>query len=173
MNIQQPFANKYVVMQPLQPTDFEQLYAAANDKLLWAQHPNPDRYQRAVFLNFFEGAIKSGGAYLVLDAATKKVIGSTRFYDYKPDAKQVTIGYTFVVRSHWGKPYNKSMKALMVNYALQFVQTVHFHIGAENLRSQMAIAKIGATKIGEINMAYYGEPEKLNFIYILGQPINL
>lgn len=48
---------------------------------------------------------------------------------------------------------------------MHFSESVHFHIGAVNIRSQKAIEKLGAVKIGEIEMEYYGEPEKLNFIY--------
>ena len=53
----------------------------------------------------------------------------------------------------------------MLNYAFEFVIKVIFHIGAENMRSQKAIAKLGAIKTDEIEMKYFGEEKKLNFIY--------
>lgn len=53
----------------------------------------------------------------------------------------------------------------MIDYAFQFVEKIHFHIGATNFRSQKAIEKIGAKKIAEVEVAYYGEDSKLNFIY--------
>lgn len=53
----------------------------------------------------------------------------------------------------------------MLEYAFQFVNTVCFHIGAENIRSQKAIERLGAVKAREISVAYHGEPEKLNFEY--------
>jgi hypothetical protein len=40
---------------PLKYEHFEGLFAVAADPLLWAQHPNPNRYQRDVFENYFEG----------------------------------------------------------------------------------------------------------------------
>jgi RimJ/RimL family protein N-acetyltransferase len=173
MNFQQPLQNEYVIMEPLQAEHFEQLYAVANDILLWEQHPNPDRYKREVFEVYFEGALQSKGAYVVFDASTKETIGCSRFYDYNAAQKTILVGYTFVGRNFWGKPYNRSMKVLMVNHALQFLQSVQFHIGAENIRSQKAIAKIGAVKINEIMVAYFGETKKLNFVYEITSPLSL
>ena len=57
------------------------------------------------------------------------------------------------------------MKTLMLDHAFIFVETVNFHIGAENIRSQKAIEKLGAVKVGEIEINYPGEDERLNFIY--------
>jgi len=48
-----------------------------------------------------------------------------------------------------------------------FLNNVYFHIGAQNIRSQKAIARLGARKVREINIAYHGEPEKLNFEYVI------
>jgi RimJ/RimL family protein N-acetyltransferase len=150
---------------PLRPEHFEALFAVAADPLLWAQHPNPNRYQRDVFANFFEGAIASQGAFLVVEKETEAVVGCSRFYDYDGVTNSILIGYTFVGRTYWGKAYNRELKCLMLAYIFQYVDTVFFHIGAQNVRSQKAIEKIGAVKVGEIEVAYYGEPEKINFVY--------
>jgi RimJ/RimL family protein N-acetyltransferase len=53
----------------------------------------------------------------------------------------------------------------MLQYAFQFVDSVLFHIGANNIRSQKAIERLGASKIGELEVKYYGEESKLNFVY--------
>ncbi|MBL7734051.1 MAG: hypothetical protein JNL51_01235, partial [Chitinophagaceae bacterium] len=42
---------------------------------------------------------------------------------------------------------------------------VIFHVGADNIRSQIAIGRIGAKKTGELNVAYHGESPKFNFVY--------
>ena len=157
--------NEWVTLRMLEAGDFESLYEAASDPLIWEQHPNPDRYKRDVFTTYFEGAIQSRRAYLVNETKTGRVIGCTRYYDFQPEKASVCIGYTFVVRACWGKPYNRSMKTLMLDAAFERVNEVCFHIGAENIRSQKAIAKLGARKSGEIEMSYYGELPRLNFIY--------
>ncbi|WP_226389741.1 GNAT family N-acetyltransferase [Penaeicola halotolerans] len=160
-------SNTLVKLVPLQKEDLDKLYAVASDPLIWEQHPNKSRYQRPVFEKFFEGAMASGGAFLIHDAATGQVIGSTRFYDWDAHTSSVFIGYTFIDRLFWGKGYNLSIKQLMASHAFEYVARILFHIGAENLRSQRSIVKTGAHKIGEEVVAYYGEPDKLNFVYEL------
>ena len=157
--------NEWVQMFPLKEADFDILYEAAADPLLWEQHPNPDRYKREVFENYFQGAMESGGAFLICDAATLEVIGSSRFYEYDAEASSIAIGYTFFRRDHWGGTYNPAVKNLMINHAFQYVDNIIFHIGAANKRSQIAIERIGAKKIDAVEMNYYGESQQLNFVY--------
>lgn len=163
--LQPNLSNQLIEVTPLSSSDFERLYTVANDPLLWEQHPNKDRYKKEVFETFFKGAIESGGALLVKDTKTKNTIGSSRFYDLNDKENSVSIGYTFIARNYWGKGYNNSLKKLMINHAFQFVNKIHFHIGAVNIRSQKAIDKLGAVKINELMMEYYGESPKLNYVY--------
>ncbi|AYO57845.1 GNAT family N-acetyltransferase [Chryseobacterium sp. 6424] len=159
--------NEKLKLIQLQQDDFERLYKVASDPEIWAQHPNPDRYKRDVFGNFFKGAIESKGAYLVLDKKNNDVLGSTRFYDYDADDKSVLIGYTFYGRNSWGKKINPAVKKLMLDYAFQYVDKVIFHVGKENIRSQIAIERLGAIKTGEEEIAYFGETPKTNVIYTI------
>ena len=157
--------NERIKLVPLQETDFDELFSVASDPLIWEQHPNKLRYQKDVFQNFFEGAIQSKGAFFIREVTTNEPIGSTRFYDYDENEKSVLIGYTFIGRKFWGNGYNSALKKLMMEYAFQFVDTIYFHIGAHNIRSQKAIEKIGAQKIDEFEVEYFGEDSKLNYIY--------
>jgi hypothetical protein len=94
MNLQpNHLSNHLIRLEPLQPMHFNELYAAASDPLIWEQHPNPNRYQKEVFESFFEGALESGGAFIVRDVDTGMALGSSRFYDYKP------VSYTHL-RAH-------------------------------------------------------------------------
>ena len=141
------------------------MFAIASDPLIWEQHPNKDRYKREVFLKFFEGAIASKGAFLIFNSKTGKAIGSSRFYDLDAEKSTLAIGYTFYSRDSWGSTFNHAAKKIMLDYAFQYVEHVVFHIGAKNIRSQTSIQRLGAKKIDEINLAYYGETENLNFIF--------
>ncbi len=167
INFQPVLKNELVIAEPLQIKDFELLYQAASDALIWEQHPNKNRWQKQAFENYFDGAIKSGGAFLVKNAITSEVIGSSRYSDYDAAANTVSIGYTFFIRSHWGKGYNYALKQLMLNHIFQYVNRVQFFIGAVNKRSQISIERFGAVKTGEVEMAYYGEPAKLDYIYVI------
>lgn len=165
INIPTSLENELVILLPLQEEDFEALYAVASDPEVWAQHPNKDRWQREVFRIFFQGAMESKGAFKIVDKLSQSVVGSTRFYDYKVADNSIFIGYTFYARSCWGKGINKAVKQMMLDYVFRFVSKVNFHIGAENKRSQVAIDRLGARKVAEEEVAYFGEPDRLNFVY--------
>lgn len=162
----QPYLeNEWVRVQPLLVSDFETLYNIASDPLIWEQHPNKERYQRPVFETFFKGAMESKGALLVFDQQAGIPIGSSRFYEWDKEAKSVAIGYTFLARDHWGTTYNRALKLLMLHHAFRFADRVIFHIGMDNIRSQKAIEKLGAVKTGQVEMSYYGEAKRWNYIY--------
>ncbi len=135
-------------LRPLRADDFEELYAAASDPLIWEQHPKSDRYKEEVFREFFRGALESGGAFIVVDSKTGRVIGSTRFHGYDEGRSEVEIGWTFLARSHWGGRFNGEMKRLMLGHAFGFVESVLFIVGPRNLRSQRAVEKIGGARDG-------------------------
>lgn len=164
-NIQPILENEQLILYPLQESDFEDLYLVASDPKIWEQHPNKDRWKKEVFRNFFNGAMESKGAFKIVDKTTGKIIGCTRYYDYNEEENHILIGYTFYNTSCWGKGINPLVKKLMLDYIFQYVPKVHFHVGASNLRSQIAIGRLGAEKIGEEEIAYFGESTKLNFIY--------
>jgi RimJ/RimL family protein N-acetyltransferase len=118
-----------------------------------------------VFENYFKGAMESGGALLILDGESGQALGSSRYYEWDESKRSVAIGYTFIARSHWGRNTNRQLKTLMLDHAFQFVDTVVFHVGANNMRSRMAMQKLGAVLIGEAAISYYGEPSNQNVIY--------
>lgn len=167
MSLQPVLENDHIVLYPLTEEDFEALYAVASDPGIWEQHPNRDRWKRDVFRTFFDGAIQSGGAFKVVDKARGTIAGSTRMYDYNEDDSSILIGYTFYATEYWGKGVNPAVKALMLDYLFQFVEHVYFHIGAVNTRSQVAITRLGARKVGEQEVAYFGEAPKLNYVYAI------
>jgi RimJ/RimL family protein N-acetyltransferase len=146
--LQPTLTGDMVQLRPLRPDDFVELYRVAADPLIWAQHPDKNRYQKGVFEEFFRAALESGGALLAIDRRTGQVIGSSRFHGYDEAKGEIEIGWSFLARSHWGGVYNGEMKRLMLRHAFTFVSRVIFLIGPENLRSQRAIEKIGAVRVG-------------------------
>ena len=148
-------------LRPLRPEDFDDLYAVASDPLIWEQHPVKDRYTEEVFKEFFREALESGGALIAIDSKDGRVIGSSRFHGYDPAQSEIEIGWTFLARSHWGGIYNREMKQLMLQHAFQFVNSVIFVIGPQNLRSQKAMEKIGGVRVGSRTDASGRD----NFIY--------
>ncbi len=166
-DLQSRLENTAAILFPLQATDFDELYAVASDPKIWEQHPNKDRWKKEVFTTFFEGALQSGGAFKVVEKATGNVVGCTRFYDFNDTESSIHIGYTFYGTRYWGTGINHSVKKLMLDYIFKFVTIVYFHIGAVNIRSQVSLSRLGARKVKELEVAYFGEAPKLNYVYCL------
>lgn len=148
--------NDLIKLIPLEESHYEALYKVASDPLIWEQHPIKNRYKKEIFKPFFDTAINSKGAFLIVNKNNKEIIGTTRFYDYNLEKSSVAIGYTFIGRNFWGGFYNQSTKKLLIDYAFQNVNSILFHVGAENIRSQKAVLKLGATKINEMNFPHNG-----------------
>lgn len=146
-DLQPTLKGRLLRLRPLQPEDFDTLFAVAGDPLIWEQHPASDRYKEDVFRNFFQEALKSGGAFVAIDATNGKIIGSSRFHGYDEEKGEIEIGWTFLARSYWGGPYNREMKELMLRHAFRFVDRVIFLVGVENWRSRRAVEKIGGVQI--------------------------
>jgi RimJ/RimL family protein N-acetyltransferase len=137
-----------VELKPLGAEDFDGLYAVAADPLIWEQHPVRNRHEEAVFRAFFIESLASGGALVVIDVRSQRIIGSSRFHGYDEERSEVEIGWTFLARSYWGGSYNGEMKRLMLRHAFRFVGSVVFLVGRQNVRSQRAIEKIGGVRVG-------------------------
>ncbi len=140
-------SNDLVHLRPMLHDDCEELYSIASDPLIWAQHPENDRYLYDVFRPFFLSAFEHHYPFVILDAVSGAIIGSTRYYDYQPAHSSIAVGYTFLSRSYWGTSYNHACKCLLLDYAFLQLDKVFFHIGAINIRSQKAVQKLGATMV--------------------------
>ncbi|HNB21866.1 MAG TPA: GNAT family N-acetyltransferase [Candidatus Melainabacteria bacterium] len=145
--LQPTLTGKLLKLRPLQPEDYDALYRAASDPLIWEQHPNSDRYKEEVFKGYFDGAIDCGGALIILDARTEEVIGSSRFYGLDENSSEIEIGWTFLTTKYWGGTYNRELKKLMLDHAFKYVDHVLFFVGPNNLRSRKAVEKLGAVYI--------------------------
>ena len=141
---------EHLRLRPLRGEDWDALFAAASDPLIWEQHPAHDRWKEEVFRAFFADALANRGALVAIDKASGAVIGSSRFQGLDEGHKEqggggsVEIGWTFLARSHWGGTFNHEMKRLMLAHALASVAECRFLVGESNLRSRRALEKIGA-----------------------------
>ena len=169
--LQPHLKGELIELHPIRREDRDDLFAVASDPLIWEQHPEGDRYKEDVFKIFFEGALESGGAFVVVDTKTQQIIGSTRFHGYDPEKSEIEIGWTFLARKYWGGRYNAEMKQLMLTHAFKFVENVVFFVGENNIRSQKATEKIGAVKSGTAKRVYGNRPASLNVRYLIKKPV--
>lgn len=152
-DLQPTLVGETLEVRPLAPGDWVQLYAAGSDPLVWAVHPETDRWTEPKFRNYVEQALASGGAMAAVDRASGVVIGSSRFSTEFTAPGEIEIGWTFLARACWGGPVNREMKRLMLEHAFRFVDRVIFRIGSENARSRRALEKIGGVLTGKQQQA--------------------
>ena len=166
-DLQPHLKGELIEVRPLARDDWGELFAVASDSLIWGQHPERDRYKEGVFRVFFKEALESGGAFVIIDRKTQQIIGSTRFYGFDPEKSEIEIGWTFLARKYWGGRYNREMKELLLAYAFKFVENVVFYVGETNIRSQKAMEKIGAIKLGTATRTCGNHPPHLNVKYVI------
>jgi RimJ/RimL family protein N-acetyltransferase len=132
-----------VRLRPVVQDDWAEMFRVASDPLIWAVHPESNRFEEPAFRRYFDEALASGQALTILDRATGEIVGSSRYAGYDQERSEVEIGWTFLARRCWGGVWNRQLKRLMLDRAFQFVETVIFKVGEANLRSRGAMAKIG------------------------------
>src|SRR5690242_151899 len=108
-----------IEIRPMRRDDFEELFRAASDPLIWEVHPDRLRYTKEGFTRYFESGMASGSCFVVIDRKTGKIIGSSRYHDLTDT--QIEIGFTFLERAYWGGMYNGELKKLMIDHAFRFV----------------------------------------------------
>lgn len=145
-----------ISVRPLEATDYDDLYAVASNKRLWEGHPEKKRYKRIEFKKWFDSALVSGTALVIVDEHLNKIVGSTRFYIDNACPDDIAVGYTFIDCQYWGGSTNRKLKELMLDYAFQYFEVVWFHISPTNIRSQKAIQKFGAMFVKEETASFSG-----------------
>ncbi len=169
-DLQPNLKGELIELRPLTREDWDDLFAVASDPLIWEQHPECDRYKEDVFKVFFSEAMECGGAFVIIDRKSQRIVGSTRFYGYAPGKSEIEIGWTFLARSYWGGRYNRELKQLMLAHAFKFVKRVVLYVGENNVRSQRATEKIGGIKDGMMKKADQSGRVSLNVKYVIKKP---
>ena len=166
-DLQPRLTGNLIELRPLTRQDFEPLFAAASDSLIWEQHPENDRYTREVFQNYFDGAMESKGAFAIIDRKSGRIIGSSRYCNLNEAKCEVEIGWTFLERTFWGGTYNRQLKSLMLAHAFRLVDRVLFVVGENNIRSQKALVKIGAKFLEKAQLPAPDGALASNFVFVI------
>jgi RimJ/RimL family protein N-acetyltransferase len=90
--------------------------------------------------------------WVVTDAGSGEVLGTTRYHDVIPSASRVEIGYTWYAASHQRSHVNTACKLLLFRHAFETLEcrVVGLRTDNFNFRSQRAIEALGAKRDGMI-----------------------
>lgn len=143
-------------LEPLREEHADALTKAASDGRLWelwfTAVPAPEKTR-----DYIADALKGQREghmlpWIVRDAASGAVIGSTRYHDIMPAIDRVEIGYTWYAQSRWRTNVNTTCKLLLFTHAFENLgcKVVGLRTDNFNFRSQRAIEALGAKKDGVI-----------------------
>ena len=145
-----------VRLEPLSPEHEKGLGEAAKDGKLWelwfTSVPEPEKtraYIDAALAGQKEGHMLP---WVVRDAKSGDILGSTRYHDIIPAAARVEIGYTWYAKRCQRTHVNTACKLLLFEFGFDKVKckVVGLRTDNFNLRSQRAIEALGAKKDGVI-----------------------
>jgi RimJ/RimL family protein N-acetyltransferase len=94
--------------------------------------------------------------FIVIDKLTNRVAGSTRFGNIQFHNKRLEIGWTWNGKNYRGTGLNKACKYELLKYAFEelLFRRVQLSTDIDNIQSQKAIEKIGATREGIFRSNY-------------------
>lgn len=148
-------SGRYVRLEPLADAHMESLARHGNDTELWLYmkqaRANPTDSVRAWSEAVRAAEAKGDGlAWAVVDAASGEAVGGTTFLDVAPADRRLEIGNTWLGKAAWRTASNTEAKLLLLRYAFETLgcNRVQLKTDARNVRSQAAIARLGAVREG-------------------------
>jgi RimJ/RimL family protein N-acetyltransferase len=169
-DLQPTLHGSLVLLRPVLAEDWREMFVVASDPLIWEVHPERRRYEEPIFRIFFDGALECRSALTILDRASGRIIGSSRYHGYDAKLSEIEIGWTFLARACWGGDYNRELKRLMLDHAFGFVDTVVFWVGENNHRSRRAMEKIGGVLREGVRMREYSVGPVAHVVYEIRKP---
>jgi RimJ/RimL family protein N-acetyltransferase len=147
--------NGIVLLRPLHESDYDLLLKySINEPELW-KHTAGGADGPEKLKAYIANALKQRDAgteypFIVFDKKSNKYIGSTRFYEIKPERKTLRIGYTWYGKKYQGTGVNKNCKYLLLEFAFDKLEMarVGFDANNTNERSINAMKSIGCTVEG-------------------------
>jgi RimJ/RimL family protein N-acetyltransferase len=143
-------------LEPMAPEHREALAAAAADGRLWelwfTAVPEPEQTQAYVAEALAGQAAGHMLPWVVREAASGRIIGSTRYHDIMADIDRVEIGFTWYGKSWQRSHVNTGCKLLLLGHAFDTLgcKVVGLRTDNFNFASQRAIEALGARKDGVI-----------------------
>ncbi|WP_406036744.1 bifunctional pyridoxamine 5'-phosphate oxidase family protein/GNAT family N-acetyltransferase [Micromonospora sp. NBC_00898] len=148
---------EHVVLEPLDLSHAEELYAALDDPEVWRYIGTPrrpaDAEETGTFIRTVLEAHHRGVRmpWAVRCAATGAVVGTTSYLPEEPGSS-LEIGGTMLGRPWWRTGINTEAKLLLLTRAFEDLGTVRvtWQTDVLNERSQRAIERLGAAREGTL-----------------------
>ncbi|HDR8956842.1 GNAT family N-acetyltransferase [Burkholderia vietnamiensis] len=151
---QPTLTGEHIVLRPLAASDRQALLDAAADGELWNSKVTVVPDERAVDA-YLDTALQGRAAgtvmpFAIVEPASGRVIGSTRFWKIDRNNRKLEIGHTWLSASAQRTRANTEAKWLLLAYAFDTLQCVRMQFTTDELneKSRAAILRLGAKQEG-------------------------
>ena len=146
---------RWVRLEPLAERHAAELAQVGLDAEIWRYMLYGDIAAPADLLAWVREMLRrqeEGGdlPFAVIERSEGRAIGATRYLNINPEARALEVGGTWYGRAYQGTAVNPESKYLLLRHAFETLGCVRVQLKTDslNLRSQRAIAKLGATQEG-------------------------
>jgi N-acetyltransferase len=142
------------VLEPLEPEHVHALQEAVSDGRLWELNAAfvPTREAMPLFVEQALVEQQHGRSlpFVVRDASTRRVVGTTRYRNIDAHRRRLEIGFTWYAQSVQRTSLNTDCKLLLLAHAFDSLRcvAVEWRVHALNFRSREAVLKLGAKQDG-------------------------
>ena len=145
---------RYVRLEPLTAEHTAGLAESGLDEDLWRWIPSPVRTfeEMSAYVQTALGEWTNGSAlpFTLIDKASGRVIGSTRYGNIDRVHHRLEIGWTWLARQWQRSAINTEAKYLLLRHAFETLKCIRVELKTDSLneRSRAAILRIGAREEG-------------------------
>ncbi|MFD0694247.1 GNAT family N-acetyltransferase [Paenibacillus sp. GCM10027628] len=142
-----------ITLLPMKESHRSRLIKAADEPRIWDyMEPllQPSDVERYIQQALQEQDSGHSLPYSVYDKESGEIVGSTRLFDISVPHRHTEIGYTWYHPRFWRTHVNTECKYLLLRYCFETLNMLRVQLKTDlrNLRSQTAIARLGAQKEG-------------------------
>jgi N-acetyltransferase len=145
---------QHAQLEPMLPAHREMLAEVGLDEELWRWIPDPVRTREEMFA-YVDAALAQQGSgvslpFTIVERASGKVIGSTRYANIERVHRRVEIGWTWVATPWQRTAVNTECKYMLLKHAFETLGCIRVELKTDSLneRSRNAILRIGARQEG-------------------------
>jgi RimJ/RimL family protein N-acetyltransferase len=152
---------RHARLVPLATLHAPDLFAAAQQDELWQYGPMPCPKTPIEIERMIAEALAAEQRgeqlpFAILERASGRAIGSTRYLDLRLEHRGLEIGWTWITPAAQRTAINTECKLLLLAHAFEVLGCVRVQLKTDlrNLRSQAAIERLGARKEGVLRKHY-------------------
>ena len=145
---------QYAQLEPMLPAHREMLAEVGLDEELWRWIPDPVHTSEEMFA-YVDAALAQQASgvslpFTIVERASGKVIGSTRYANIERVHRRVEIGWTWVALPWQRTAVNTECKYMLLKHAFEGLGCIRVELKTDSLneKSHNAILRIGARQEG-------------------------